>query len=156
MKNLKHAFSLFGYITIEFTWEKKFQTFYNNIDNLWLYCKLLLENIRMFHYWTQQFTSFIADLCQDKTWREFVLFEDHRGVSNGTFPWRNCSNLHFWVHLLSKALTKHFLQGNISFLMINTKPLFMSWWKSAIKEVNYWAHYIGIHIIQIFVNPSHA
>ena len=91
MKNLKHAFSLFGYITIEFTWEKKFQTFYNNIDNLWLYCKLLLENIRMFHYWTQQFTSFIADLCQDKTWREFVLFEDHRGVSNGTFPWRNCS-----------------------------------------------------------------
>ena len=41
---------------------------------------------------------------------------------------------------LTKALMEHFLQGNVPLRhLLNAKPLFMFWWRSAIKEVNDWA-----------------
>ena len=43
---------------------------------------------------------------------------------------------------LTKALTEHFLQGNVRLrLQLNSKPLFMSWWRSAFNKVNDWALY---------------
>ena len=83
-----------------------------------------------------------------------------RRCLNRTFPWRNCSvktfyvnsnekhmrrvtntNLLFWVNLwLTKALMEYFLHGNISLRhMLNAKPPFMSWRRSAFNEVNDWA-----------------
>ena len=49
------------------------------------------------------------------------------------------TNLLFWVNL-QKALTEHFLQGNIPLKhLLNAKPPFMSWRRSAFNEVIDWA-----------------
>ena len=49
------------------------------------------------------------------------------------------TNLLFWVSD-SRALTEHFLQGNVPLRhLLKTKPLIVSWWRSAFNEVNDWA-----------------
>ena len=73
---------------------------------------------------------------------------------NGIFPWKNCS-VNTWcintkeksnkyksslLSRLTKALTEHFLQGNVPLRhLLNAKLPFMSWWRSALNEVNDWA-----------------
>ena len=50
---------------------------------------------------------------------------------------RRVTNTHllFWVHL-----TEHFLQGNVPLNhLLNAKPPFMYWQRSAFNEVNNWA-----------------
>ena len=43
------------------------------------------------------------------------------------------------LSLCTKALTEHFLQGNVPLRdLLNAKSLFMSWWRSAYYEVNDW------------------
>ena len=44
------------------------------------------------------------------------------------------------LSLLMKALKEHFLQGNVPLWhLLNAKPPFMSWWRSAFNKVNDWA-----------------
>ena len=48
------------------------------------------------------------------------------------------TNLLFWIYLI-KALTEHFLQGNVPLRhLLNAKPPFMSWRRSAINDLNDW------------------
>ena len=48
------------------------------------------------------------------------------------------ASLLFWVNWSN--LMEHFLQGNVQLRHpLNEKPLFMSWWRSAFREVNNWA-----------------
>ena len=50
------------------------------------------------------------------------------------------TNLLFWVNFFTQSLTEHFLQGNVPLMhLLNEKPLFISWRRSAFNEVNDWA-----------------
>ena len=47
------------------------------------------------------------------------------------------TNLLFWVNLPKPSLTEHFLQGNVPLRhLLNAKPPFISWRRSAFNEVN--------------------
>ena len=65
----------------------------------------------------------------------------------------------------TKALTEQVLQGNVPLKQIlNEKPSFMSWWRSAFNEVNDYAHdlipilkgnrYLGIYAITSYILPN--
>ena len=97
--------------------------------------------------------SFMADLSQDISGG----FTFSRCLY-GTLPWRNAPLRHWYInpneksnkyksYLLNKltnALIDHFLQGNVPLRqLLNAKPPFMSWRRSAFNEVNNWAPVLG-------------
>ena len=55
---------------------------------------------------------------------------------------------------LTKALTEHFLQGYVPLRhLLNEKPLFMSWQRSAFDEVNNWALDLMEKINKVLIVP---
>ena len=77
----------------------------------------------------QSFTSLVADNHQD-----INIVSSFRKCLNGTFPWRNCINPNkksnryksSLLSYLTKALTEHFLQGNVPLRhLLNAKPPFI-------------------------------
>ena len=96
---------------------------------------------------TQWITYLIADIRQD-----INKVSSFSRCFDRTFPWWSCSigiltpmrkvknkNIIFWVNILT-PLSHPFLHENVTFRhLLNSKPPFMTWRRSAIIEVNNWA-----------------